>query len=115
MKVVRWISYEQAKDLPDHIGGMGGFFNFSESGQRWRDYLEGLSEVGKPYAEALRQEILAKKLRFSGGHHQADPEGTPVFEDGSVACFSMRAWGDLMAAVWSEEENTDYSYCDFAW
>ena len=39
---------------------------------------------------------------------------TPVFDDGTVGSFSFRAWGDLMAAIWNTEENTNkYSYMDF--
>jgi hypothetical protein len=30
-----------------------------------------------------------------------------------VATFSYRGWGDIMAAIWSEEENKDYNYMDF--
>lgn len=41
--------------------------------------------------------------------------GCPVFSDGTVSRMSFRAWGDFMAAVWSEEEDKDYCYVDFAW
>jgi hypothetical protein len=36
-----------------------------------------------------------------------------MFSDGSVATFSLRGWGDLLAAVYSERDNKDYCYMDF--
>ena len=82
---------------------------------RWADYLEPLTDKGKEYAEALRAEILRLKLKKDGNWHQYSGEGVPIFSDGTVATFSYRAWGDLLAAVWSEEENKDYAYPDFAY
>ena len=52
-------------------------------------------------------------LKQGGDWHQNDPKGVPVFNDGTVAMFSFRAWGDLMAALWAEHEDCDYSYMDF--
>lgn len=123
MKIVKWVSYEEASKLPEAVGGMGGWFGHSdptpenpigkEVSHRWKDYLDMWKPEGHPYVEAIRAAVLEGNIRNGGFWHQK--EGCPVFEDGKAACFSMRAWGDLMAAIWSEKENKDYSYCDFAW
>jgi len=114
MKVVDWISYEAAAGRPRPIGGWGGFF---EPGMRWKDFRQAFrkkewKKEGR-YYKALRREILAKQIRAGGAWHQHGPDGVPLFEDGSVALFSFRSWGDLMAAIWSSEEERDYSYMDF--
>jgi hypothetical protein len=44
---------------------------------------------------------------------QREVEGVPVFEDETISTFSYRAWGDLLSAIWSEEENKDYNYMAF--
>jgi hypothetical protein len=115
-KVERWISYEKASDgMPESLlGGPGGFFNgfASGGGMRWKDYLDG-GEEWREYAEALRAEVLRLGLRKDGAWHQGDDEGVPVFDDGTVALFSFRAWGDFLAAVWSEHDGLDYNYMDF--
>ena len=115
MKVINWICYDESKNYKENgIGGLGGFFNFQTSGMRWKDYIENFTEDGKIYVEALRQEILNKDLKFTGAEHQSSNDNNvPLFEDNTVATYSMRAWGDLMAAIWSEKENRDYCYMDF--
>jgi hypothetical protein len=80
---------------------------------RWKDYLEAWKPEAHPYAEALRAAILKLQLREGGDWHQNDANGVPVFSDGTVATFSYRAWGDLLAAVWSEAEDKDYNYMRF--
>lgn len=59
----------------------------------------------------LREQIIKLQIRSGGDWHQA--EGTPLFEDGTIGSFSYRAWGDLLAATWSEEDQVGYSYMDF--
>ena len=114
MKIKQWIPYDKSKDYKEApCGGMGGWFNFTESGQRWADYLEIWEPASVPYIEAIRASILKDKRKITGEYHQYGPDGVPVFEDNTVATFSYRAWGDLMAAIWSEAEDTDYSYMDF--
>ena len=101
-----------AFDLADvvDIGGWGGDFL---KGHRWLDYLALVDAKLIDHFEALRHAILRRGLRRGGDWHQAAPDGTPIFDDGVVATFSFRAWGDLMAAVWVEEDNRDYWYMDF--
>ena len=45
--------------------------------------------------------------------HQNDDHGVPKSDDDTVGLFSFRSWGDLMAAIWSEEEDKDYDYLNF--
>ena len=93
-------------------GGLGGWFT---DGMRWKDYAETHTEEGLRYAEALREAILLRKIKATGSEHQNGSELVPVFSDGTIATFSFRAWGDLLAAVWSEKENKDYHYMSFYW
>ncbi len=63
------------------------------------------------YIEALRKKIIADNIKCAGDIHQ--DKMVPLFNDNTVGLFSWRAWGDLMAAIWSEEENKDYCYLQF--
>lgn len=114
-KVVRWMPYDKTEGMTEAIGGLGGFFNGfgSGGGMRWKDFIGDGAPPWLNYAEALRAEILRLQLRTSGEYHQAADDGVPVFDDETVGTFSYRAWGDLMAAVWSEEDGIDYTYMDF--
>ena len=109
--VIGWVSHGSVEllDLPD-LGGWGGWI---EHGQRWADYIDDIEAAKTPYFEALRQAILARGLRRGGDWHQNSAGGVPVFDDGSVATFTYRAWGDLLAAVWADADGRDYSYVDF--
>lgn len=109
MKVIKWISYDEAEQKISSIDRMGGFFG---NGMRWSDYIAN-SSVALLHLDALRAEIIAKDIRITGQGHQYADNGVPVFEDGTVGLFSYRAWGDLMAAIWSTEENKDYNYMEF--
>ena len=114
MKVEKWISYREAQDLPEApIGGLGGWFNWREKGQRWQDYLDDWNEEVYPYLEAFRESVLELQIRFCGDYHQSGRDGVPLFDDGTVATFSYRGWGDIMAAIWSEEDGIDYNYMAF--
>lgn len=113
LSVERWIGYDEAEALPEApLGGFGGWFG-RDAPHRWADYLARSGETIAPYAEALRAEVLRLGLKKGGDWHQEDAQGVPLFSDGTVALFSYRAWGDFMAAVWSEAENRDYQYMDF--
>jgi len=138
MKVIDWISYKEAGDKEDSLGGWGGWFNaamlggpdgpdtvetktFGErhtsGGTPWDEYVESTttSEKEAAYAEALRKSIVQHDVRYGGFWHQYSENGVPLFEDGTVATFSMRAWGDLLAAIWSDVDGKPYCYADFAW
>lgn len=121
MKVVDWISEEASADKETAIGGMGGWFGTKpgegeehwNAGHRWKDYIEALREEFRPYAEAIRESVLERGIRYTGEDHQNRDDGVPLFEDGKVGSFTWRAWGDIMAAIWSEKENKNYTYMDF--
>lgn len=108
VKVLRWGTEQEMEGRTDPVGCMGGWFNH---GHRWKDLLERFVDEAHPYLEALRAEIISKKLRFGGDGHQRDKY--PLFDDGCCALFSYRAWGDLLAAVWAEHDGMDYHYMDF--
>lgn len=107
---ITWIPYAAAESMPHIISTSGGWF---DNGHRWADYIETWSNPATPYLEALRADIIAKGIRYTGEQHQYTDDGVPLFDDGHVATFSYRGWGDLMAAIWSTEEDKDYSYMDF--
>ena len=107
--VDRWINWEEAQNLEESFDGLGGFF---QNGMRWRDYLARFRDDVHVYAEALRAAVIKDGIRATGEEHQ-NGELVPVFNDGTCAMFSYRAWGDIMAAIWSEEDNKDYNYIDF--
>ena len=112
MRVKKWISYAEGREYPTAIGGWGGWF---EDGMRWADFLAEFDDEAHPYMEAMRQAILEKKIRKGGSWHQDEGEqGMPLFDDNTVGSFTFRAWGDLLAAVWSEAENKNYNYVSFA-
>jgi len=111
IKVIKWSKLKKTKNIKTSAGCiMGGFFY---NGMRWKDYIKTFSNEVKPYLFALKKEIILKKIRYSGEQHQCGSNGVPVFNDNTRGCFSFRAWGDLMAAIWSTEEDNDYSYMDF--
>jgi len=116
--VERWISPVEAEGKPEHFGGIGGWFGVDrdtlsrKKSMRWKDYVEALDASVHPYAEALRSALLVRG-RITGDDHQSANDGVPMFSDGSVATFSLRGWGDLLAAVYSERDNKDYCYMDF--
>lgn len=111
MKVIKWISDNESYGKDVSVGALGGFFELGMRGQK--DYFNDSTKESKPYVEAIRESVLEKGLKLTGEDHQSSIEGVPLFEDGTIGSFSWRAWGDLMAAIWSEEEDKDYSYMDF--
>lgn len=122
MKVTEWISPERAESLTESFGGMGGWFGSGkdENGAHvwnaphtWADYLDHFKPEAHPYAEALRRAIVERRVWECGDWHQNSDDGTPMFEDGTYASFSFRAWGDLLAAVWTEQLGRQYCYMDF--
>ena len=108
--VSAWTSYEKSMKVApvDSCGGLGGFF---ENGMRWKDYIAGFTDDAAIHLEAIRKSIVSKGIQITGEGHQQN--FVPIFSDGTAGRFSMRAWGDLMAAIWSEELNKDYCYMDF--
>jgi hypothetical protein len=112
LKIVKWITNEEAQDKGENgLGGMGGFF---ENGMRWKDYKEQYVDEVYPMLETLRKSIIKNRIYWTGKAMQNNGYKTvPLWSNGKVDTYSWRAWGDLMAAVWSEEDNTDYDYMSF--
>ena len=110
MKVKEWITDGEDDEHEISCGGMGGFF---QHGMRWHHYIDDFPENEKLYLEAIRASVVENNLRLTGENHQYGPNGVPLFSDDTVGSFSYRGWGDLMAAIWAEEEDKDYCYMDF--
>ena len=111
MKVIKFIPYnEVGKREENGLGGMGGFF---DDGMRWGDYKDVWNESVHEDLEGLRTAIIANQINCTGDEHQNGYPSVPLFDDDTVATYSFRAWGDLMAAVWSSEYDKDYSYMSF--
>lgn len=110
LKVYRWISWEEAERYLNSLDKIGGFV---KPGIGWSAYLKRIALPGeREYLDALRREIVHKDIRISGEAHQHSEHGVPQFSDGTVATFSMRGWGDLMAAIWNTQ-GEEHGYFDF--
>jgi len=112
MKIIKWITYSEARNKEENgYGGLGGWF---KDGMRWKDYVESYIKEVRPDLEKLRKSIVKNGIRCTGEEHQhSNYKSVPLWDNGKVDTYSYRAWGDLMAAVWSTEDNQDYSYMSF--
>ena len=63
--------------------------------------------------QLIGDEVVKHGYSFSGQDHQTALTGVPVFSDGTCLRASMRAWGQIMAAIYSAVDDTDLSYMDF--
>lgn len=110
VRVVAWICYDNVGYDENDLGGIGGWVE----GESFDEYLLDVAPHMRGHAEALRQAILARGLKYTGHDHQNRDDGVPLFSDDTVSQFSFRAWGDIMAAVWNTAEDTRrYGYMDF--
>jgi len=110
--VIDWVDADaEEHHAAESLGWLGGWFD-GRNGHTWTTYLDNFRPESHPYLEAVRKDVLEKKLRITGELHQQDG-GTPLFSDGKILCLSWRAWGDLMAAIWTEEDKKPYSYMHF--
>jgi hypothetical protein len=101
-EVVAWISYKAAQHYVVDIGSWAGGGTDPEREPKL-----------VPYHEALHRAVVARRLRRGGDWHQDAKDGIPVFDDGAIGTFSWRAWGGLLAAIWSAEDGRHYTYLDF--
>ncbi len=119
--VVDWISAVQADAMPASFGAMScGWFGFSDHAElhrhTWADYLDHVCEEdadARERAEALRSSIVERRIWRTGNWHLHNAHGVPMFSDATVASFTHRSWGDLLAAVWSSQLGQAYNYLDF--
>ena len=58
-------------------------------------------------------DLRENNIRITGTTHQE--KYLPVIDDQYVFMETFRAWGSLMAEVWSEVDGIKYSYADWAW
>lgn len=112
MKIIKWITNNETMGKEENgLGGMGGFF---KDGMRWEDYKNNYKKVAHKMLEELRKSIIENEIKWTGQEMQDNGyETVPLWSNGKVDTYSWRAWGDLMAAVWSTEDNKDYCYMDF--
>lgn len=151
ISVVSWVSFDEGIKIGNFIRlNFGGWFGINDEKQytdkkcnfkerhRWCNYVDRTFESTKSlcemraYLEAVRSSIINKYVsvdnarKHTGVYHQKANDGAPMFSDGKVGLFSRNAWGDLMAAIWTEvgiENNleeynktsicTQYCYYDF--
>jgi hypothetical protein len=117
LKINDWVQWSDTHEEAP-IGGMGGWFNSGKvhhndnHGHTLQTYKDVcVNKDGAEHFRVLRKAIIEHGIRRGGDWHQE--EGVPLFSDGTVAQFSYRAWGDLLAAIWSEEDGEEYTYMDF--
>jgi hypothetical protein len=112
LEVTKWISYDEADKKPVSVDLAGGWCE----GHNWEDYVGEASEEHVPHLFALRKSIVANNIKLTGADHQNLANGVPLFSDNTVALFTFRGWGDLLACIWNTEENTtEYTYMSFYW
>lgn len=63
--------------------------------------------------QLIGNEVLTHGYCFSGQEHQNASTGVPVFSDGTCLRASMRAWGQIMAAIYSAIDEVNLTYMDF--
>jgi len=111
--VCKRISYTEAQHYPTIMPLSGG--NFFD-GMRWKDYVKqysGMNHAFADYAETIRKYVIRNAIRIDGVTHQKSPDGALLMSDGTAVFMLYRAWGDLMAAIWSTYDNEDYNTTSF--
>jgi hypothetical protein len=108
MKIVNWLNDVEALKFKNiYLSGK----NF-QYGQRWKEYITQFVPDCQKRLEILRQYIIENNIRKLTKEFK---DTNPLFDDNVCVRCSFRAWGDLLAATWSEEENKDYMYTLFTW
>jgi hypothetical protein len=100
--IIGWVSYQEAEAISSggkpNLGGLGGWVK----GHDFNEYLaHSVAPEFHAHYIALRNDIQNRNIRFGGDAHQTRPDGCPLWSDGSVATFTWRAWGDLLAATYN--------------
>ena len=120
MRVVDWIADSECGERTASVTGLGGWFGRADGDDgkwdaphRWADYIATWDASVHPYLEALKADVLASDRFICGNEHQDADDGVPLFEDGTVASLSFRAWGDLMAAIATEKDGKNHNYMEF--
>jgi hypothetical protein len=88
----------------------GGYFQY---GMRWKQYInhwKNIMDIER--LEMARTYIISNKIKSNTTKFS---NVNLLFDDDAVVTFTHRGWGDLLAATWSQEEDTDYCYALFGW
>ena len=111
MKILSRLSdIETTKYIISLSVNKGGQFKL---GMRWSDYISNwINPIDIERLESARTYIVEKKIRDNINKFSSI---NLLYDDGMVATFTHRGWGDLLAATWSQEENVDYTYALFGW
>lgn len=75
--------------------------------------MVGAEQDIKIIVQLIGDEVVKHGYSFSGQDHQNALTGVPVFSDGTCLRASMRAWGQIMSAIYSSIEGINLSYMDF--
>lgn len=67
--------------------------------------------VTDQHIDFFKNHLIENKIKIGGDEHQSGY--IPVFDDGAILLYSYRAWGALMAEIWSEIDGREYNYMDF--
>lgn len=117
---VEWMAWADVTDeFMDETGAhdVGTWGGFMSEDMRWDDYIANVETTVRNVYEAIRLSVVKNWIWEGGDWHQRSDKGVPFItaEDDStyVALFSMRAWGDLMAAIWSTFCDKGFHYMDF--
>lgn len=117
LKVTDWIEFGSGREEAP-IGDSGGCFNSNLVHKKeepttmvWQDYLDIHDVEAYPYLNALKKEIESNNLHISADDHQYRKK-VPLFSDGKVGEFTLRSWGDLMAAIYSTKQKP-ISYVEY--
>jgi hypothetical protein len=114
MKIVERLSNVEITKYPISLQVTnGGFFNIQKSGMRWKQYINNWKNIMDiERLETIRTYIVVNKIKsFNRGFNDVNF----LFDDDTVAIFSFRSWGDIVAATWSQEDDKDYNYLLFAY
>ena len=65
----------------------------------------------------IANELRKKGYRFTGDYHQNGDYGVPLFDNGMVATFTQRTWGQIMYLAYPEDKYKEqgYEYLKWAW
>ena len=114
MKVIKFLTWDEIDGLEEEgYGGLGGDF---KKGMRWKDYINQFKDEYIADLENLKLAIVDNRIRYSAMEYRINSKpcrAIPLWDNGKIDTYTMRGFCDLMAAIWSQEDNNDYGYMDF--
>ena len=113
VEVIAWVDEDDPRAKGEaSCWGFGGWVE----GEGWPAFIDDIREPHQAHYEALRRSIVRNRIWEEAYWHQGqDGEAhIPVFSDGTVGSFTLRSWGDLLAAVWNTAlGRSDLGYMSF--